>query len=381
MLERRVVDRLVHFRSLDAPVVTVYLSLPPDPGGPRGARSRWHALLKPVRDLADSHELEHGARESLRADVARLRDSEPWGDQWGRSTAVFACYKHGLYEQVALPRLLNDRSVVNATPYVRPMLAVLDAAHRYCAVVVDREHAWLYEFFMGELEAAEKEADQALRKRNYGGWHGYAETATRNRAEQLARHHFRRTASEVEDLVQRTATDLLIVGGHHETVAEFVPFLPRELAARLAGTFTIDPHTLTPAKVREAAEIVVEQYERDEERRLVDETLDKVAAAGFAAAGLEWCLLAVDEKAVAVLLIDDDATAPGRACDDCGWLGSEGDPCPVCGKATRPAEDVIDEMSAAVIDAGGRVAHAHQPSRLEGHVVAALLRFPVPAPS
>jgi peptide chain release factor subunit 1 len=78
--------------------------------------------------------------------------------------------------------------------------------------------------------------------------------------------------------------------------------------------------------------------------------------------------------------VQADASAPGRVCDRCGWLGLVGDTCPVDGEPTRPTPDVIDDMATRVLDAGGRVEHVHADTPLRDHTVAALLRFPVPRP-
>ena len=53
----------------------------------------------------------------------------------------------------------------------------------------------------------------------------------------------------------------------------------------------------------------------------------------------------------------------------------------MCGQPTRKAPDVIDEMSATVVDTGGHVEHVYVDTPLEQHVVAASLRFPVPDPA
>jgi protocatechuate 3,4-dioxygenase beta subunit len=133
---------------------------------------------------------------------------------------------------------------------------------------VEREKAWLYEFYMGDLEDAAKVRGRALRKPDYaGGWQGYEEQAVHDKAQLLARRHFRDTADKIDDLMGRTGAELLIVGGHQETVAEFLPFLPRHVQPRVAGTFVVDPSTMSPGQVRERAEEVVEAYQRDEERR------------------------------------------------------------------------------------------------------------------
>jgi peptide subunit release factor 1 (eRF1) len=383
VIDSEVVARLLHFRSQEAPVLSAYAGIPPDPDEVRGFESRLHSLLKPVRELADSDALGHYPRESLRHDIDRVLALRERAREFvGHGIAVFTCEQEGLYEEVEFPRRVRDRVEVDETPYLRPLLAVLDESHRYCVAVVDREKAWLYEFYMGQLEDATKVRGRALRRPNYaGGWQGYKEHTVHDKAELLARRHFRETADKVDDVMGRSGAELLILGGHQETVAEFTPFLPHHLQPRVAGTFVIDPSTMSPGEVRERADDVVDAYERDEERRFVDEALERVAAGGFGAAGLAWCLMAANEHAIQLLLVHDDEQAPGRICDTCGWLGLEGQECPVDGQRTRTVPDVIDEMAALVVDTSGRVEHVYVDTPLSQHAVAALLRFPVADPA
>lgn len=381
MIGPDLVERLIRLRSTDAPVLSAYVAIPPDPGELRGIDARLHSLLKPVRELADSDELGHYEKQSLRADVSRVLEvANRAVELKGRAVAIFACTRQKLYEEVVLPRGVRDRAVVDATPYLRPLLAVLDESHRYGVVVVDRERAYLYDFYFGELQEESQLRGRALRKRNYGGASGRDEHHVRNKADGLTRHHFRQTAEAVEDLVSRTGAELLVVGGHHDTVAQFLPFLPHELERRLAGTFVVDPSTMSPGQVRERADEVVDRYERDEEVRLVAQTLERMGAGGLGVGGLAWCLAAANEHAVQLLLVQDDIQAPGRVCDACGWLGSGADECPLCEKPTRVTPDVIDEMAAKVIDTGGGVEHVYADTELARHTVAARLRFPVPKP-
>lgn len=383
MIDPDVVERLLHFRESNVLVLSVYVSVPADPGEIHGVEARFSSLLTPVREMVRSDELSHEERESLRHDVERVLAVGTRARQLlGRAVAVFACRAADLYEELMLPRRVRDRAVVDTTPYLRPLLAVLDESHRYCVAVVDKDDAWIYEFYMGELEDGSRVRGRALRQPNYaGGWQGYEEHRVHDKAELFARRHFRETAGKIDEVMRRTRAELLIVGGHEESVGEFLPFLPHQLQPRVGGTFTIDPSTMSPGQVREQADQVVDRYEREEERRLVEDALGRAAAGRLGATGLQWCLMAVNEHAVQLLLVNDDEQSPGRACDNCGWLGLEGEECPVCGGRTRKAPDVIDEMAAAVLDIGGRVEHVYIDTPLSQHAVAALLRFPVADPA
>ena len=67
-----VIEQLVGFRSTDAPVVSLYVPVPADPGEVDGTSARVRSMLKPARELADSDDLDHYARNSLRADIALI---------------------------------------------------------------------------------------------------------------------------------------------------------------------------------------------------------------------------------------------------------------------------------------------------------------------
>ena len=363
MVDLDIFDRLLQFRPSGAPVLSVYVGVD---GGPSALRTKLESLVGEVLEQAEA-EPSQALRRSLLSDVARVLDlAARGGPPEGSTVGIFACHRAGLYEEVVVPRRARDRAVVDATPYLRPLLAFLDESRRYCLVVLDRMQACLYELFMGELEGATIVVTPGKPGRPVG------------QDPSPAHRLFRETADVADEFIHATGAELLLVGGPEETVAAFLPFVPHHLRGRVAGTFAFDPRTMGPEQARCCAEAVVDRYERAEEASLVAEILDRVTAGGLGAAGIPWCLAAVNEEAVQFLLIDEEARASGSACDMCGWLGLVGATCPRCSGPMRATQDVIEEMAAAVIGASGRVKHVQAPTTLSQHSVAAFLRFDVP---
>ena len=372
------IDRLVRFDSGGLPVVSLYVGVPEDAGLRRAVGSQVSSLLHTIRPLAEDESIERDARLSVRADIERLENPDEHA-QWRPGTvAVFACHGAGLFETVPLPRQIRERAVVDATPWLRPMLAVLDEYHRACVAVVDRESARFWDLYLGELRELAGLRDETLRKPDFAGWGGFAEHGVRNRAEELEKRHYRRVADHLDGLVRTGQHEILVVGGHHEEIPHFIDSLPREVRRRVAGTFTVDPRAASPEDIRRSAQAVVDAYEREEERRWVAETLDKARSGGLGALGLEACLWAGSLAAVQALLVQDGAIAEGVVCERAHWMGIEGESCPVCGGPTRPTPDVIDELAEAVIDRGGAVQHVLAETELKDYGVAAELRFPLP---
>ena len=69
--------------------------------------------------------------------------------------------------------------------------------------------------------------------------------------------------------MESTAAQSLIVGGHEGIVSRFLPFLSLPLREGLAGRFVVDPHTMTPGRIRQLADEVAGSYERNVEAQLV----------------------------------------------------------------------------------------------------------------
>jgi hypothetical protein len=373
------VRRLATFDPGGLPVVSVYARVDADPGE-RALATHADSLLHQVRrHAARDGGLSHAARTSLKADERAIQDALTQQEWPAGTAAVVVCSGAGLREEVALSRTIRERAVVDATPWLRPMVAVLDEEHSACVVVVDRGSARVWALTDGTLRWSGGQRDpRTPRKPDFAGWHGLQEHSVQRRTEELARRHYRRVARQVRIACLASGCELLVVGGHREELPAFVEELPNDLRARVAGTFRVDPATATTDEVRGAAEELVERHEREEERRSVGRVLAIHGAHGPAAVGLEDCLWAGTLAAIASLLVEQDLEAPGVVCDHDAWMGTSGARCPLCGAPTRAVPDIVDELVEAVIEEGGTIVHVVAETPLRAHGAAASLRFPLP---
>lgn len=380
MLDRATVDRLRGIDTGGAPVLSVYLDVPADPGDFRGVAARLKALLRPVRDLAEGDLLDDAAARSLRNDLERVMDmaDHPVAHR-GASMARFLCDAAGLDERLHLPGPVRDRAVADRTPYLGPLEAMLGHYRPYCAVVIDRRTASIYRFSMGELEAWEVIGEEEVRKDNFGGFSGYAERSVRGHAEEVARRLFRATAERLAVLARDGELELLMVGGQQGNVDGLIEELPPDAARRLAGTFAVDPGTATPADIRDRCAEVARAHEDSAAAGEVEALFDAAGAGDRAVVGLDPVVRAANVRAIGRLVIDADDLVPGVACVECGWLGRSGGLCGFCGEATLPVPDLIDRVAGQVQADGGEVRYVLGRSDLAEHRVGALLRFPVAA--
>ena len=379
MLTREAVDRIRILEGGRHPVLSLYLGLRPGVGELSSVPARLKDLLGPLPAAAGS--LGRAETASLRDDIAAVRGmTDRIASDLGRGVAIFRSSGAGIDEYVSLPAPMRDRALLAARPYVRPLDTTLEHFHRYCSVVIRMRKSSIFRFYMGHLETWEEMAEDEIRKQNFGGFGGYEEGRVRRHAGEVARRHYRETATRLTAMSKEAPFDLLLVGGPQAHVDGLIDALPAELVRRLAGRFTIDPHTMTPAVVQTACEDLSADYDREQQKASVTRMLDTAASGGLAVAGIEPVLIAVNHKAVATLMLQAGSSRPGFRCVDCAWLaGADHGVCPSCGGALAVVPDLLDAMSDAVRNSGGGVRNVLTETPLMTHEAGALLRFAVRA--
>ena len=375
MITADTVNGIVRFQADGLPVVSLYCRV--DPGASRReVRARVDSLLDQVRALAKDRDFDHRYRLSARTDIERIKDALD-SERWPPGTiAIFSCSGRGLYEEIPLPRRMREQVMVDKTPLARPMLAVLGEYPRACVLVVNREAAPVWEMYQDEMHEVQTVTDPLRKAGNTA--ESRPEDRIQNRVDEQAKRHFRRAASMIDQLLRSDGYDILVVGGHEYELGEFFRVLPHELRGRVAGTFSADPIATPVAEIRSSVQGVIRRYQHEQDQRLVGHVLELAAAGGLAAVGTEDCLWSGSMSAIDTLLLRDGATLVGVVCDESRWMAASGDICPVCGKPTRYAPDVLDELAAAVIETGGSARQIAADLMPDQYPTAAQLRFPPP---
>lgn len=293
------------------------------------------------------------------------------GREWmGHTAAIFACGEAGLAEAFPLPCRLPDRAVLAVRPHVRPLLVSLQRCPAYQVAVVDRRRAWIFQVTGSHIDTLAESTAPGVRSRGFGGWYGLESFRVSKRITQLARHHYHDTMAMLGQ-ASRDSARPLVVGGHRDTIPAFLAVLPGDVRERFIGSFVVDPHNMTPTRVRELSAPVVARWVSQREQQLVTQILAEPPN-GLTVAGLKSCLAGVNQHAVNLLVVPVGGLIPGFACQVCGTLASAPSGCPHQPPTVRPIPDLLEEMSAATLDDGGEVRAVCNPPG----DVAARLRFP-----
>jgi peptide subunit release factor 1 (eRF1) len=275
-----------------------------------------------------------------------------------------------------LPVPVADAAHAGPTPYIRPLLDVLDEYERYAVALVDKEKARLFTVYLGEIEEEDRIVDFVPGKTDEGG---PSQANYQRHHEAHVHRHLKRVAEQLATLLRTHPFDRLVLAGPEEATSELRRLLSRPLQARLAG--------IIPAEIFAGKEEILErtleierQAERTAEEQLVGEILELGAAGARATYGVDATLHAIWRGQVHTLAVADGLRLPGGECPVCGRLAA-GEPraCPVCGSEMEPLDDVIERAIERTLDERGRVEIVHGPAAAHltavGGGLGALLRF------
>src|SRR3954470_22782630 len=156
--------RLAELRPDDGKVVSIYLNLDPTEFASGAARS---TAINSVLDQAG-----RAAREedpAVRADVERVRDVFKGLDfQGAHGMAVFAA-GGDMLEVIKLPRPVDNAVVIDASPYIEPLVEVQSEA-RYGVVLVNRQTARIFRGSHDRLDEVVRIEDEVHGRHDQGGW-------------------------------------------------------------------------------------------------------------------------------------------------------------------------------------------------------------------
>jgi peptide chain release factor subunit 1 len=262
-----------------------------------------------------------------------------------RGLAMFSSKAAGFWTALALPVPVRSQLVIGHAPAVGQLEAALRHSEPIGVLLVDKQHARVLVFELGELTDHSELVDELLR--DVDERDEKARGDGQGRLEDRVQSHVRRAADAAFEVYQAHPFEHLLVGAPQALVSSVEDALHPYLRARRrerVGLAVTDPLEAIRAVVL-AAEAA---QERAREQGLLDELRQRLGRDERAAAGLNDVLAALADRRVDRLLVSAGYREEGWSCGSCGRLARVGPRCPRCRQSLRPEEDVV---AAAVDDA------------------------------
>ncbi len=333
------------------PVLSLYVDIRPQLQPERAYLAAAKSLLS---DLADT--LDEDARERLEPERQRAQGWLEENRPTGRSLALFSCSPVGFWQAHYLAVPVRQHAAFETTPYLTPLLDLLDEYERTAVVLVDKEKARLFTVFLGEIEEHKGFKDFVPGKHDQGGW---SQMNYQRHHEEHVYEHLKDVVGAIQELQRDQAWDRLILSGPEEPVTALHGMLPESLSGLVVDTFPGAMYARDSDVLRWALD-VNERLEREAEVRLLEELLGTAAAGHTAVQGAENVLDAAWQANVQKLLLSEGLDLSGTQCEACGHLDlSERDRCPACGGKVARVGDMVERVAHRVLEAGGSLEFLH----------------------
>ncbi|ALJ91762.1 VLRF1 family aeRF1-type release factor [Thermus aquaticus] len=285
-------------------------------------------------------------------------------------------------------RLLTDGALAHyGEPFLLPLVYALDEYERYGVIYVDQERWRVFEVFLGEI-AEVKDAFLALdteawrrlsldapgRRFNLGGIArgGAGQDLFAKRLAAWEERFYKALAHElVRHVEERGFTRLLLMGPEEHTKL-FLGYLPKRLKEKVVAELPSLPHPgASPGEVLKRLEPVLEEVERQAERRLLEELEEAYPKAAF---GPE-VLARVQEGRVELWVLPWHLERELYACDGL-YLAEEAQALAYCqNPEKKPLAVVLPELAAGYAARVEFVRGEAERRLLERGGMAALLRW------
>ena len=368
-------------------VVSCYQKLEPGDRAGEKYRIKLKNRLRRAAERLDILGFSHDDREAVKRQLDRVEAF--FGDSSGlpgtRGVAVFAAA--GLFRAVPLPYVLKSRVVVDRTPVVGELVALVEAGTRLLAVVADRRSARFFDVGLeGVSELDGIVAPGATRPARFHGERGMTrlsggrgvmpgvgEYRYHNRIREERHRHLALVAETVAAHLRARSYDGLVVGGVGVDASALLPHLAPQLRERVLGVLHLAPRKVSEAEIRaQALELLSAAAEQASAAALRE--LAALRDGGLATDAVEPTLRALSRGQVRTLIVNADATVPGYRWSTSGRLAEtaagthgEGEPLPLADLLDEAIEDALRQRARVAVVRG---ADAGRFDRL-----AAILRF------
>lgn len=364
-------ERIRRLRGDGDGVLSVYLNIEPSQAQREGFEAALLDLWKPLRAAFTNTDLQDRLEEETGQVNEYVRS---WDEPPGRSVVIFSSAPRSLLIPIRLDIPVTPGAWFALRPYLLPLIEALDEYERFCVALVDNERARILTVWLGAIEQAIDFTDVVPGRSAAGGW---SQARYARHREYHVHLHMQHVVDELWQLAQRSPFDRLIIGGPPEAMTELKNTLPRSLAQKLAGEFSGEMFA-TDAAIVEHVRRLEEQAEREKEREVVSELMDRALPMNRAVLGWDGASMALAEGRVHKLVLIHGETSAGSGCAEGHLTVQEHvEQCPYCGEPTWPVSDLAAWLTHSAMTTGASVefVSGEAAERLHLEVVGALLRY------
>ena len=373
MLNREEIAKIAKIKGNDNYFVSCYLNVDPV----LNTKGDYNIHIKNMlKDTLES--LDKNVRKKVKPDMEKIESNIFLNKRnFKKGIALLSSTESGFWKEFHLAIGLKNEIVVDKTPYMKPLLDVLDRYQRYAVMLVDKEFARLFVMHLGEIEEYKEVFTENIPgKHKKGGWFSLEQKSFERHIDYHVDLHLKDVIQQLKALISAGDIGRLVVGGSEEALSKTKSLFTKQMSDKIIGTFNINM-VANINEVMSKVQTVLEKYENEEKNLLVDEMVTKAMKKENAVLGLDNVLSALREGRVMRLLYIKDYKDSGYVCGECGFLTSQKtDKCPFCKEEMKKVDYIVDYAAQKAVELGATVEVVSENKELkEAGSIGAILRY------
>lgn len=282
------------------------------------------------------------------------------------SVAIFSSNKNNFFEIIKLPIKIESTLIVDSSPYIRPLVRIMDEWESFTLVLVSSNYAKIYSISFGEIKSSKSLSKDIINKHKKGG-------CSQARFNRLRRGAIQQFLKEVVEELQKKVDKQIIIAGPGNTKNHFIDMFPKDLKDKIIDIIDIsleDENRL----IKESIHLIAEKEYR-QSNEAVFHLKQEILRDGLAVYGLEDTLQAVKNGQVELLIIEKDIKIKGWICEHC-QIVKKGykNHCPYC-KNKVSQVDILEEILEFAERTDAEIEFSNDPELKNLGHVGAILRY------
>lgn len=297
--------------------------------------------------------------------------------EFKKGLAIITSSEKSFWKEYHLAVPVKNAIIADKSPYIQPLLDILDNYKQYAVLLVDRESARLFLVHLGEIEEyGEVHTPDVPGKHKRGGWFSLSGHRFERHIDYHVSLHIKDVVKKLESFLAAERIERIITGGSDDAIAKVREMLPRAVSEKIVGAF----HAEMFANVNdifEKVKPVISESESMEEKAIVSKLLTAAGKGQNAVIGIEDVLNALQEGRVMKLIFIKDVEDSGYACRNCRHLSKQKvSACPYCKGGMENVNYLIDLAAQRAVEQGSLIeVIADNKELLDAGGIGAFLRF------
>lgn len=378
MITHQEVNLLLNYTAREGVAISFYLNT----DGSERNKGTWNIetkdLIKKARKELEKMDISRRYYEAAENNLRQIQNfisTDNFAPRY-KSIAIFANAVENFYQIYHLPVAIKSNIVLDTNFYLRPLLALLEEHCRLGVVIADSRRARLFEVYMNEIvEHHDFTTKTKPQKKPFRETFMKREKNLMQRKEEETRFHLSSIAETLKAHFALRHFDKLVIGARKPLGNHLARLLHRNLQSNLIAVTEMEI-TEKEKDVLAKAIRAEDDYEMEEEKRLLRKIGTEIEKEGYAVRGIESVVEAAHEYNLQTLAVGQDYSVQGMVCPQCGMPHIDEQVCVCCGEPLVEVQDVIYDLVEEAARQGAAVRHIRGENLIASlENVAAIVKF------